>query len=101
MAVPLGGEIEDGDSSPYMRKLSCAEVECQQQLLVSYDWYIDNSHLLGIFNPDIFKRWKAYIQKKDEIRKPEFKELFAKIDKGRRGVVKAETILEWIEDQGD
>jgi hypothetical protein len=45
------------------------ELDNAVELLDKYEVFITNKDLLGIFDYEIFKKWKQFLSRKDDIRK--------------------------------
>lgn len=52
---------------------------------------------MGMFDADIFRRWKQVLIKMNEYKKVELVELFKNLDERKRGVIKADSLLKEID----
>ena len=78
------------DAAVLKREATNWDYESIRRLHLLYDGLIENADNLGMFNADIFRKWKNFLGKQDDTRRVEIRDLFKAMDERRRGFVKGD-----------
>lgn len=55
--------------------------------------YVEHQGQIGMFDAEIFKKWKQTIVKMNDYKKIELIDIFKRLDERKRGVIKADVLL--------